>query len=92
MEQSFSITRHAAIRWKQRTGVKDPAELRRLWGEAWEKAVEVQIKDQYRLRQLLSHSLKDCLYFYSNPWIFVVRDGAVLTVHDNTHQKFILPK
>lgn len=86
----YEISRHAASRWMQRTGLRDAVKARKAWENAWKTVVEVRLKPAHRLKTLLGHGLRDARYFKSSEgWVFVVVDNAtVATVHSNTADKY----
>jgi hypothetical protein len=80
----LEITRHAAARWMERTGYRDPVIARAKWDETIGRAEVAAIKESQRLRALLRHGCREATYLRSGEWVFVVAEGHVVTVHNNT--------
>ena len=93
MRADFSITKHAAKRWMQRTGERDPYNLAESWDLAWSDAVEVELKPDFRLKALLNHRCRSARYFRSTcrQWVFVVVAGSVVTVHSALADRWLPP-
>lgn len=85
---SLRISIHAARRWMQRTGLRDPEAARAAWDETISKAAPAEPKPKWRLKQLLNHAVRPATYLMNDPWVFVVADGVVVTVHDNKADRF----
>lgn len=80
----LEITRHAATRWMERTGFRDPVLAREKWNEAIGRAEVAVLKEKQRLRAMLRHGCTEATYLRSGEWVFVVVEGCVVTVHTNT--------
>lgn len=83
------ITRHAAARWRERTGERIPLNLRKLWDEQIETAEEIELDSVGLTIALLNHRFKDARYFRSKGgWVFVLQSGKIVTVHHGTAKQF----
>lgn len=80
----LEITRHAAARWMERTGYRDPVLAREKWNETIGRAEVATIKADKKLRALLRHGCREATYLRNGEWVFVVAAGKVVTVHTNT--------
>jgi hypothetical protein len=80
----LEISRHAASRWMERSGFRDPEIAREKWNAAISIAEEAKLKENKRMRALLRHGCTEATYLCSGQWVFVVVNNTVVTVHTDT--------
>lgn len=83
-----AISLHAIERWRQRSGCKkgDDNVARRLFSML-DRSVPVDLKPEFRLKELLNHNFQAARYFRLYEWVFVVVGDCLKTVHkDEFHR------
>lgn len=78
----FEISKHALERFRTRLR-KDITleEARSRMRTMLDSAKEVELKEQWRVIQLLNHDCKEARYFKFNQWIMVVSGSSVVTCY-----------
>lgn len=80
--EQFAITKHALERYRSRIAKKQPPDVAaKKIKQMLDRAKEVELKNGWRVIQLINHNFKDARYFKDNQWMLVVVGDAVVTIY-----------
>lgn len=90
--RDLRVSTHAVRRFQERTGTKKRHEhIAQQIRKMAEFAEMVELKQEFRLSQLLSHKSKQATYLNADGLILVVVDGEIQTVHFGEAKKWTPP-
>lgn len=91
-EQEIRPTKHAIEKWRKLTGsTKNDVRVSNRLVSIFRKAKEVEIKKEFRLKQLLNHGCNEARYFKThNDMLMVVTKQAdtIITIHDGAAMRW----
>lgn len=80
--RDLRVSRHAIQRFRERSGSKKrDAQIETKLLEMAALSTEVEIKPEFRLRQMLNNYCEGATYLNSDGWILVVVGGVLSTLH-----------
>ena len=86
---NLCVTDHAITRYRERANYKgtdmDAANLIR---QAVSKAREWRLKEEFRVKQLLTHDCQPAQYFKRKNLMYIVAGGDIITVHDGAADRW----
>lgn len=80
-KRQLIVSNHAVIQYMRRSGTQSKERARNKLSQLVQRAESIELKDRYKVIQLLNHDFKDAEYLFWAGWVFVVRDEEVITVH-----------
>lgn len=88
--EDFIITNHAIQRYRERTGaVYSDEKCKNKIKKLISAGKEVILKPEHRVRELLKRQYKDSKYIKNHNLMIVIEDNIVVTIHDNTANKWM---
>lgn len=86
-QEQLKVSRHAAIRYCERMGVKNTEAAAKSIIELLKDAEDVEIKPKFQTAELMDHG-KKAQFKRSLGLVFVICDNTVLTVHEGSAKRW----